>query len=123
MSKRKNGTWSDVASMRGFYILDDDKRPIPASRFEWHKFMDDVEHRRVGQTELHAPLFDEDVLVYTVFIGMPCGDGFDLFETFVIGSKYEHDDLSQTHRTWEVAAAIHNSVVHELKREKSSTPT
>ena len=101
--------------MQQLYILDENKRPKEASRLEWHKWMDNVENRRVAQTELHAPLFDEDVLVATVFTGVPCGDGLHLFETFVIGSKYEHDDFSQTHPTWDVAAAIHDSVVAELK--------
>jgi hypothetical protein len=103
--------------MRQLYILDENKRPKLATRIEWHLWMDNVENRRVAQHELHAPLFDEDVLVSTYFTGVPCGSGMGMhfFETVVIGSKFVHDDFSQSYRTWGVAAIAHDRVVRELK--------
>lgn len=98
----------------GNYILDDDHNPVVMDdAFEWARWFEDTEKRRVARTEL-----DGGVLVSTVFLGLDhnfFGSGPPiLFETMIFGGKY--DQYMQRYSTWKEAEEGHEYCVKMVLR-------
>lgn len=96
-----------------YYILDKDKKPIPATMLEWAYWMRD-NSSKVVRTELN------DNLVSTVFRGLNYkfvdDDKPEIFETMVFGPNDEEYAIIRT-STWEEAEAAHNAIVTQLKHD------
>ena len=91
--------------MSEFYILDENKKPIPATIEEWGKMFEDPARKQVACSKS-----DRGILVSTVFLGMDHGFGESppiLFETMIFGG--EHDEDQWRYATWDEAVAGHKA--------------
>ncbi len=93
------------------YILDENRRPIPADVVTWGKWREIDENIRVGQTKVG------EVLVSTVFLGIDhnfLGRGKPiLFETLVFGGPL--NDEMDRYRTWKEAELGHKEMVERVE--------
>lgn len=100
-------------SMTDHYILKD-KEPVEChSLIEWAKWFEEVDKRRVAQTNVNGSN------VSTVFLGLDHRFGSDglpvLFETMIFGGKY--DDYQERCSTWGEAEAMHQKAVDLVKSD------
>jgi hypothetical protein len=98
-----------------FYVLDGHEPKGTNDPLAAAAMFDDADARQVGLDRL----FDNDVVVSTVFTGINYnwhGGPPILFETMIFGG--EHDRSAWRYHTWEVAANGHKRVVEALKAGK-----
>jgi hypothetical protein len=80
---------------------------------EWAKWFENVDNRRVAQTNVGA------ANISTVFLGINHRFGDDdppiLFETMIFGG--EHDEYQERCSTWDEAEAMHMRAVELVKSD------
>lgn len=90
------------------YILDENRKVIPATLETWAVWFNDTAKRRVDDTTI------DGVRVSTVFLGIGGFDGkHDLFETMIFGG--DHDEYCARCDTWEEAEAQHAAAIALVK--------
>ncbi len=104
-------------SMRGWYSLNDDGTIEPCDMWGAESILNDVEHRRIGYTELEAD--GQRIVVSTVFLSLDHGfhGQSQLFETLV---EHDGDEVMQRYSTVEQAKIGHNTIVIETAMKLSS---
>lgn len=94
-----------------YYLLDQDRSPVPTDVDTWTRMFKDAESRRVASTELG------EATISTVFLGMDHGWDQDgppiLFETLVIGGPCDGD--MWRYATWAEAEAGHAAAVEAVR--------
>ena len=80
-----------------YYILDSERRPVPADMRQWGEWFGQMDNRRVGRTDVG------DSEISTVFLGLPHVGG--MFETMVFGGPFDQEQ--ERCETWADAEAMH----------------
>lgn len=100
--------------MADYYILDEDRQPIPVDDgLTWGKWFETAD-RRVAQD------YVGDKYVSTVFLGInhQFGDGPPLiFETMAFGKDWGDELGQERYSTWEEAEAGHKAMVERIKED------
>lgn len=95
-----------------YYILKD-RKPVPATLFEWGEFMS-KKKRHVAKSTLLNGLW-----VSTIFLGLVHWED-TLFESMVFKSRFDMEEVTQRrYKTWDEAAAGHKTLVKEYSPEIS----
>jgi len=93
------------------FILDKDKKVVPASFYEWTDFIGHFPNKKVAQTQL------ENCFISTIFTGIDTWNDSNYFETIVFDNK-EHDMVEQEYYgTYEKALKGHETIVERYKKE------
>ncbi len=100
------------------YILDDNNNPIPATLYEWGKWLEEgrgVDRRIVKQEEVNGRF------ISTVFIGLDCNLSLDeetekhkphIFETMVFSSFGDFNEIyCERYSTWKESEEGHKRAV------------
>ena len=102
-----------------YYILDADKKTVPATIQEVAPLFTDIDHKRVAYTEFGS----SDVS--TVFLFIDHGFGADrsplLFETLVFGGPLANE--MDRYSTWDEAVAGHEAMVARVKKTSQGMET
>lgn len=95
-----------------FYVLDVNRRPVPATLQEWAIFLEDDKNRAVNWTQATS-----QVEVSTVFLGLDhrhFGNGPPLlFETMIFGGALDHH--MWRYSSWDDAEAGHQAAVRKAR--------
>jgi hypothetical protein len=107
--------------MGNFYLLDDNNNPYEVTLEEY--IAHDPLYTKRERYTIGRDMFDNDVLVSTVFLGIDhnyagMSDEPLLFETMILGGDY--DDYCVRSTSWEKALQIHKETVQLINNQKTN---
>ena len=96
-----------------YYILDENKNPVPCELMVWAEWFETLEDRRVAKSIVNGKR------ISTVFLGLDHGDFMEgepnhkpaIFETMVFPAEGMLDIYCQRYSTWQEAEEGHQRAV------------
>jgi len=94
-----------------YYILNDQKEPVPATVFQWADFIEEPGNRLIAFNQVGK------ISISTVFLGIDLGLGLwgppRLFETMVFGGPF--DEYQERYETYREALAGHQKALEAVQ--------